>query len=135
MKYFSLSEFIDSMVARRYGIDNTPSASAIANIEALVTHVLDPAREAFGAPVRVNSGYRCSRLNAAVGGTASSQHLRGEAADLTTGSLQGNKRLYEILCDLPHDQLIWERGNDKGPAWVHVSYKRIGDNRGEVLRL
>ena len=68
MKYFSLSEFIDSMVARRYGIDNTPSASAIANIEALVTHVLDPAREAFGAPVRVNSGYRCSRLNAAWGG-------------------------------------------------------------------
>lgn len=135
MKYFSLSEFIDSMVARRYGIDNTPSASAIANIEALVTHVLDPAREAFGAPVRVNSGYRCSRLNAAVGGTASSQHLRGEAADLNTGSLQGNKRLYEILINLPHDQLIWERGNDKGPAWVHVSYKRDGTNRGEVLRL
>lgn len=135
MKYFSLSEFVDSMVARRYGIDNTPSASAIANIEALVTHVLDPAREAFGAPVRVNSGYRCSRLNAAVGGSARSQHLRGEAADLNTGSLQGNKKLYELLRNLPHDQLIWERGNDKGPAWVHVSYKRDGDNRGEELRL
>ena len=135
MKYFSLSEFVDSMVARRYGIDNTPSASAIANIEALVSCVLDPAREAFGAPVRVNSGYRCSRLNAAVGGASGSQHLLGEAADLNTGSLHGNKRLYEILCDLPHDQLIWERGNDKGPAWVHVSYKRNGDNRGEELRL
>lgn len=135
MKYFTLSEFVDSMVARRYGIDNTPSAGAVANIEALVSYVLDPAREAYGAPVRINSGYRCRRLNTAVGGSARSQHLRGEAADLNTGSLQGNKRLYEILHNLPHDQLIWERGNDKGPAWVHVSYKRNGDNRGEELRL
>ena len=135
MKYFTLSEFVDSMVARRYGIDNTPSAGVIANIEALVSCVLDPAREAYGAPVRINSGYRCSRLNAAVGGSARSQHLRGEAADLNTGSLKGKKRLYELLRNLPHDQLIWERGNDKGPAWVHVSYKRNGDNRGEELRL
>ncbi len=135
MKYFTLSEFVDSMVARRYSIDNTPPAEAVANIEALVSCVLDPAREIFGAPVRVNSGYRCRRLNAAVGGATDSQHMSGEAADLNTGSLQGNRRLYEILCDLPHDQLIWERGNAKGPAWVHVSYRREGVNRGEELRL
>ncbi len=135
MKYFSIAELTESMTARRLHIDNIPDAEATANLEELVRVVLDPAREAFGKAVHINSGYRSVRLNRAVGGVCDSQHLRGEAADLSTGSLRGNRRLYEILLTLPHDQLIWERGNDHGPAWVHVSYRRVGENRGEVLRL
>lgn len=133
MKYFTLQEFTHSAVARMQKIANTPDDTAIANLRALVEHVLDPARERLGQPVRVNSGYRCHALNRAVGGVPDSQHLLGEAADITTYSTTDNRRLYEILLTLPFDQLIWERGNDKGPAWIHVSYRREG-NRGEVLR-
>lgn len=133
MKYFTLQEFIHSGVARMMRITNTPDEEAVANIKALVEHVLDPARERLGQPIRVNSGYRCHALNMAVGGVPESQHLLGEAADITTYSTTDNRRLYEILLTLPFDQLIWERGNDKGPAWIHVSYRREG-NRGEVLR-
>lgn len=133
MKYFTLQEFFHSAVARARRIPNTPDDSAIANLQALVDNVLDPARELLGLPISVNSGYRSPALNKAVGGVADSQHLLGQAADITTYSTVGNRRLYEILLKLPFDQLIWERGNDKGPAWIHVSYRREG-NRGEVLR-
>lgn len=135
MKYFNINELSDSAVARQLKIDNKPGEEAVKNLTALVCNILDPAREALGKPVVVNSGYRSPLLNRCVGGAAHSQHVRGEAADLDAGSLSENKRLFDILSKLPFDQLIWERGSDKGPAWIHVSYKRDGNNRGEVLRL
>ncbi len=69
-------------------------------------------------PIRVNSGYRCPRLNKAVGGVARSYHLSGRAADLTTGTIEGNRRLMKILRTLPHTELIWERGG----LWIHVAH-------------
>ena len=135
MKYFKLVEFYHSATARQLCINNTPDDESRRNLIALVENVLDPAREAMGEPVWVNSGFRCALLNKALGGVPDSQHLCGEAADVTTASLDGNRRLFEVLCSLPFDQLIWERGNDRGPAWVHVSFRREGKNRGEVLRL
>ena len=68
------------------GIDNTPPSSAVKALNDLVDNVLDPLREAWGGPIRVNSGYRCPELNRIVGGTPTSQHQRGEAADITVGS-------------------------------------------------
>lgn len=133
MKYFIIEELTDSAVARQLHIDNTPDKMCIQNLQALVEHVLDPAREALGKPIRVNSGYRCPRLNKCVGGVDNSQHIKGEAADIDTGHPAENKKLFEILLKLPFDQLIWERGNKQGPAWIHVSYKRNGENRKEVL--
>ena len=133
MKYFIIEELTDSAVARQLHIDNTPDKMCIQNLQALVEHVLDPAREVLGKPIRVNSGYRCPRLNKCVGGVDNSQHTIGEAADIDTGHPAENKRLFEILLKLPFDQLIWERGNKQGPAWIHVSYKRNGENRKEVL--
>lgn len=133
MKYFIIEELTDSAVARQLHIDNTPDKMCIQNLQALVEHVLDPAREALGKPIRVNSGYRCPRLNKCVGGVDNSQHIKGEAADIDTGHPAENKRLFEILLKLPFDQLIWERGNKQGPAWIHVSYKRNGENRKEAL--
>lgn len=117
MKYFSIDELISSSVASARGIDNTPSDAVIKNLSRLVSLVLDPAREALGAPIRVNSGYRCPELNSAAGGVANSYHLQGRAADLTTGSVAGNRRLMAILRDLPHRELIWERGG----SWIHVA--------------
>lgn len=134
MKYFTMAEMTNSAVARILHIGNKPDAEAAENLKALVMNVLDPARERIGMPIRVNSGYRSQQLNKAVGGVSDSQHLLGEAADVRVGSQAMNKRLYEVLLELPFDQLIWEQGSDVGPAWIHVSYKRNGKNRREVLR-
>ncbi len=126
MKYFSIKELTRSTTARRLGIDNTPPASAVIALHQLVDHVLDPLREAWGGPIRVNSGYRCPQLNKAVGGTPGSQHQRGEAADITVGSRSGNRRLLALIkrLDLPVDQCI----DEKGCRWIHVSH-RTGHNR------
>ena len=113
-----------SATAEARKIPNTPAVCEVARLEALVDNVLDPLREWYGAPIYVNSGYRSVRLNRAVGGVSTSQHLRGEAADITAGTRAENKKLFERIRDhLPFDQLIWEKGGAEGPDWVHVSYK------------
>ena len=96
------------------------------NLVSLVGEVLEPVRERLGRPIIVNSGYRCPIHNAAVGGVANSQHLRGEAADL---HCYDNRRLARIIVEQGrYDQLIIY------PTFVHVSYKRNGPNRRQVLR-
>ena len=127
MKYFTIEELTRSATARRLHIDNTPPASAVAALHALVDHVLDPLRQAWGGPIRVNSGYRCPELNKAVGGTPGSQHQRGEAADITVGSRSGNRRLLALIkrLDLPVDQCI----DEKGCRWIHVSHRTDRNRR------
>ena len=134
MKYFTIQELSASSEARRMGIDNTPTPEARANLTALVDAVLDPLRERYGYPVHVSSGYRCPRLNKAVGGATTSQHVKGEAADIYVANKRDKSMLFSLIYYiLPYDQLIWERGNDEAPAWIHVSY-REGNNRRECLR-
>lgn len=120
MKYFTIEELTRSTTARLRGIDNTPSQQVIDNLNALVDNLLDPLREAWGKPLHVNSGYRCRALNKAVGGVPASQHMRGEAADITAGSKDANRELYSLLkrLNLPVDQAI----NEKDFSWIHVSY-------------
>jgi hypothetical protein len=96
-KYFSLNELVSSETAAARGIDNTPPPYAAARLGVLAERLLDPVRELWGAPLRVDSGYRCPELNRAVGGAAGSQHLSGEAADITTGSREGNRRLFGMI--------------------------------------
>lgn len=131
MKHFTLGELTRSATARRLGIDNTPPPRAVKALHALVDHVLDPLREAWGGPIRVNSGYRCPELNRAVGGTPGSQHQHGEAADITVGSRSGNRRLLALIkrLDLPVDQCI----DEKGCRWIHVSH-RTGRNRRMYMK-
>ena len=126
MRHFTIAELTRSATARRLGIDNTPPARAIRALTSLVDDVLDPLRDAWGGPIRVNSGYRCPELNKAVGGTPSSQHQHGEAADITVGSRSANRRLLALIkrLDLPVDQCI----DEKGCRWIHVSHRR-GRNR------
>lgn len=115
MKECRLTQAVKKM---SYGID--------ANIEALVTEVLDSARRKYGKPVTVNSGFRCPLHNSAVGGVANSQHTRGEAADV---HCEDNRKLARIIVENGRfDQLILY------PTFVHVSWKRQGGNRKEVLR-
>ena len=136
MKYFTLKEMIASAAATREGIDNTPGLQETEALTALVEDVLDPLREMYGHPIHVTSGYRCDALNKAVGGASTSQHMRGEAADIKTGRKGGNARLYALLERyFDFDQLIWEHGTDSEPSWVHVSYKAEGGNRKQTLRI
>ena len=120
MKYFTINELTRSITARLNGIDNTPSQQVINNLTALVDNVLDPLREAWGKPIHVNSGYRCPALNKAVGGVPASQHMLGEAADITAGSREANRQLYSLMrqLKLPVDQAI----NEYDFRWIHVSY-------------
>lgn len=131
MKYFTMGELISSTTADAHGINNQCDLAAATALKALADNVLDPAREWFGKPVYVNSGYRSPQLNRLVGGAANSQHTKGEAADITTGSREGNAKLFAYIRDhLPYDQLI----DEHNLAWIHVSYKKNG-NRKQMLKL
>lgn len=132
MKYFTIHELTRSDTAIAKGISNVPTEKEKRALEALVENVLDPLREAYGKPIRISSGYRSPALNRAVGGVSNSQHVAGEAADISVASKTENEKLFNLIQSLgiPFDQLI----DEKGFSWVHVSY-REGRNRKEVLKL
>lgn len=132
MKHFTIKELSASPTAVARGIDNNPTEQVIAALTRLTDNVLDPLRQAYGFPIYVNSGYRCPALNRAVGGTSGSQHLRGEAADITTGCSENNARLYRLLrkLELPIDQAI----NEHDFAWIHVSH-RATNNRNQFFSI
>lgn len=126
MKYFSIRELINSDTAKKYGIDNTPGIIEENNIKRLIDEILDPIREEYGSPIRVSSGYRCKKLNDAVGGSKTSQHMKGEAADLIP--VDGDtRRLFYLIKEMIDNkeircgQLIWEYGTQTKPKWVHIS--------------
>jgi hypothetical protein len=129
-----LEEFTRSDTAKARGIVNAIGQAEVVNLCALVHQVLQPLRDAMGHQVKIGSGYRCPRLNAAVGGVKNSQHMTGEAADLCIdGDMQKGKRWFEwIKQHCQFDQLIWEH-NAKGTYWVHVSYRANGQNRKQVI--
>ena len=131
MKYFTIEELTASPTAKRKGINNEPSLTETKNLFALVNNILDPLRKAYGKPIVVTSGFRCYLLNRAVGGATSSQHTKGQAADIRSVSDKkaDNKRLFDLIIELklPFDQLINEFDYD----WVHVSYGPR--NRRQVL--
>lgn len=123
-EHFTLEELYSSDTARRYKIDNTPTADAAANLALLAIHVLEPARKEYGKPITVTSGYRCTKLNShpTIKGVATSQHVRGQAADLTCADLRA---LYAILKKQNNfDQLLFE--TSKTAQWIHVSYNPDG---------
>ena len=132
-KYFTLDELIHSDTADRLGIDNTPTSEAVSNLDDLVTNVLDNLRDGWGRPIIVTSGYRCKELNAAVGGTRNSQHLKGQAADIVSDDFDGFRRFVRRWCkDNEFDQCIFEHSGNS--EWIHISYVE-GRNRRQVLDL
>lgn len=138
MKYFTIKELTASDTAKAKGIDNTPNSAVVMNLQELVHKVLDPLREAWGRPLHVNSGYRCPKLNAAVGGSWASDHMYGQAADITAieanrkRRIELNKELFELVkrLNLPYKQLI----DEKGYTWIHVSYQK-GSLKHEIKHL
>lgn len=128
MKYFTLWELTRSTTANARDINNTPSATINKKLVALIENCLDPIRAKWGKPIGVNSGYRCRELNYAVGGATNSQHLRGEAADISAGSRDANKELFHMIVSDPSlhfDQII----DEADFKWIHISYKEESNRR------
>lgn len=123
-KDFTLKE----LCVTKTGIHNEPNAIQIEALRELALNVLQPARDALGL-IRVTSGFRNPKVNAAIGGSRSSQHMKGEAADL---QCEDNAALFNFIKTLEFDQLIWEFGDKEQPDWVHVSFAK--KNRKEVLK-
>ena len=136
-KYFSLSEMVKSQTAIRKGIDNLPNDEQIEALIELVENVLDPVREHFGRPVTVNSGFRGKKLNKAIGGSKSSQHCKGEAADIEIPGVSNPEVSEWIKNNLDFDQLILEYHTSGIPdsGWVHVSWRSSKKNRKQVLTI
>ena len=132
MKYFTIHELTQSDTAHQKGIDNTPPPAIKVKLTSLINNLLDPIREAWGSPISVNSGYRCPVLNKAVGGVSTSQHQKGEAADITVGSPELDRQLFDLIAkgDFDFDQLI----DESNYSWVHISYS-AGKNRHAILHL
>lgn len=128
-KHFSFHEFEWSHDARNAGITNVVTSVRVRDaIQALVLSILEPVREASGAAVIISSGYRCPELNELVGGVPTSQHVKGEAADIMSRLLTPLELARLIVSlELPFDQLILY------PSFVHVSHKLEGKQRGQIL--
>ena len=134
-KNFTLGELTKSQTATRHGIDNTPSLATIDNLQALVDNVLQPIRDHFGRPVTISSGFRNHEINKLIGGSDTSHHSRGMAADFEIMGMD-NKKLAEWVRDnMKFTQLILEFYTDGDPnsGWVHVAYDP-DDLRQQVLR-
>jgi hypothetical protein len=131
-KNFSLAELTKTSVKA----DNTPNAEQIENMRALCEKILQPLRDHMGKPMRINSCFRSNAVNKAVGGSTTSQHSQGEAADIEFDGFDNlalAKKIIELK--LPFDQLIAEFlvPGDPNGGWIHVSHKRSGKQRGQVL--
>ena len=122
---FTLKELTKSETATRLGLDNTPNDEALENLKLLCEKVLQPVRDHFGKSVTVNSGYRSPESNAAVGGSKTSDHCKGQACDLEIDGIPNPELAQWIMDNLEYTQLILEfytPGGDPNAGWVHVSY-------------
>lgn len=128
-KHFTIDEFERSDYAIRHDIDNSIPEEFLLDTIQLCQVVLEPLREKLGKGIHITSGYRCPELNTAIGGASSSQHTKGQAADIVVYGLSVTD-VVEVAKSLPiFDQLIHEFDR-----WTHISYRRQGGNRKQVLR-
>lgn len=131
---FWLNELVKSSTADRLGISNEPGIEEIVNLTVLVNHVLQPVREHFGV-ITINSGYRSPELNSKIGGSKTSQHCNGEAADFEQLGTPNAEVATWISNELDFDQLILEFYTKGKPnsGWVHCSFKKDGSNRQKIM--
>ncbi len=134
MRYFKFIEMINSAKADEFNIDNFPKDCNIIDNIIYTMECLDHIREEYGLPLYISSGYRCPELNRKVGGKETSQHLKGQAADINLGSVEKNRAFFNWLAchkdEIEFDQLI----DESKYSWVHVSVKKE-NNRKQILHL
>ena len=135
-KHVSYKEGVRSNTATRRGIDNTPTDDHLHFMEIIAHEIFEPLREWVGGPIKINSFYRSPDLNTAIGGSAMSQHCKGQAMDIDdTFGYKTNAEMFKwIKENLNFAQMIWEFGNDDNPDWVHISYVSEAKNRNRCLK-
>ena len=128
--HFSLSEFTRSETASRYGLSNQPGQVEIERMRALCLNILEPIRAHFAVPITISSGYRSPQVNRKIGGSSTSQHMMGEAADLNVWGASPTEVFDWIVfySGLHFDQCIHEYG-----TWVHISFTQRRANRYAAL--
>lgn len=120
-EFFNLDELIKSSTAKRLKIDNTPNAEILKNLQYGVDMVLDPLRRIIQKPIVITSGYRCEKLNKAVGGVSNSWHQQGNAADIHIADEENAREIFEILKTLPSvDTILFEHSSNS--QWIHVQW-------------
>lgn len=136
-KNFTIDELVSSATAKRLGIDNTPNDKERESLIQLAKEVLQPIRDAWRGPIIVNSGFRSEELNKAVGGSKTSQHKKGEAADLTVGGKEKNKKLFNLIKKLVEQNKleIGQLIDEYKYQWIHVSLPRANAMNNQILHL
>ena len=120
-EFFTLEELTKSSTAKRLKIDNTPSEEVLKNLQYGVDMVLDPLRRIIQKPIIITSGYRCEKLNKAVGGVSNSWHRQGNAADIHIADEENAREIFEILKTLPSvDTILFEHSSNS--QWIHVQW-------------
>jgi hypothetical protein len=134
-EHISYKEGVYSITALRLGLNNDPTKTHLTNMELLAEKVFEPLRKHVNGPIKINSFYRGPELNKAIGGSANSQHCKGQAIDIDdVYGYMSNADMYEFIKNnLSFDQMIWEFGNSDNPDWVHVSYVNEEANRNRCL--
>jgi len=135
-QHISGKEGVYSNTATRRGIDNTPKKGELECMSIVAEEIFEPLREWVGGPIKINSFYRGEELNTAIGGSKSSQHMKGQAMDIDdTFGHKTNAEMYNWIKDnLTFDQMIWEFGDDDNPNWIHVSFVGEISNRNRCLK-
>ena len=127
-EHFSMEEMTRSRTATEKHIDNTPPDAAGRNLKILCTQVLEPARAKYGRPIVITSGYRCAKLNAAVGGVPKSYHTKGMAADIRIDNIKDAYNLAKLLNDRPLTDLVLIE-HSSSAQWLHVQWSRSPRHR------
>ena len=134
-EHFTIKELTYSDVAIRLGIDNTPTEQVLINLQNVVQFILEPVRNYFDKPIKINSGYRSVELCKAIGSKPTSQHTLGEAVDFEVIGIPNQVASEWLVNNLDYDQCILEFWNPNvyNSGWIHCSYKPSG-NRKMYLR-
>lgn len=136
-KNFSYDELIASDTAKRLGLDNTPTYEEKEKLRRLAEEILQPIRDAWKSPIIVNSAYRSEAVNKAVGGVKNSQHRLGEAADITIGGKERNRKLFNFIYKLIQKGTIkvGQLIDEYSYQWIHISLPRTNKPNNQILHL
>lgn len=136
-KNFSYDELIASATAKRLGLDNTPTLEEKEKLRQLAEDILQPIRDAWKSPIVVTSGYRSEAVNKAVGGVSNSQHRLGEAADITIGGKERNRKLFNFIYKLiaKGDIKVGQLIDEYSYSWIHISLPRKGKENNQILHI
>jgi zinc D-Ala-D-Ala carboxypeptidase len=130
-KHITIEEATYSESAVKNKVSNVPNEVQLEAMQHVAVNLFEPLREWYAKPIKINSFFRSLEVNKLVGGSATSQHCKGEAIDISAGNKAENKKLFDYVCkNLNFDQVILEFGGQ----WVHISLKK-NNNRKQILHI